>query len=89
MTKIKLSNEQFRSTIETIVEHANSIHEGNPYSLKFDDRGTRATITRTDNYPFYLHYINEFLAVRNLYDCSMWFDVEDGKPSLVFVKDIC
>lgn len=84
--KIKLTKKQFTKLLTDIIKSINNIHGSNDYSLEFSDSDT-AYITRTDNFPFYITHLDTFTAILTLYDCSMWFDVRNGKPCMVFMND--
>jgi CRISPR type II-A-associated protein Csn2 len=87
MTRIKISNERFQELLNNIVAEIQQTLINSDYRIEFNDEGDTAYITQSDNFPFYLTYLETFSAVMTLYDCSMWFDVRNNKPCLVFINE--
>ena len=87
MTRIKISNERFQELLNNIVAEIQQTLINSDYRIEFNDKGDTAYITQSDNFPFYLTYLETFIAVMTLYDCSMWFDVRNNKPCLVFINE--
>lgn len=88
MAQIELNTKQFKELITTIINNANDVlGKSRGYDLTFNDDGTTAYITPADNFPFYATYIEKFVAVRELYNCDIWFDIKNNKPCLVFISD--
>ena len=86
MARIKISNERFQELLNNIIAEIQQTLKHSDYRIEFDDEGGTAYITQSDNFPFYLTYLETFSAVITLYDCSMWFDVRNNKPCLVFIN---
>lgn len=88
MANIKLTNGQFQDLLNSIIDDIKRIHGDNcRYSIEFNGDGDTAYITQADNFPFYVTHLDKFTAILTLYDCSMWFDVKDNKPCLVFFNE--
>jgi CRISPR type II-A-associated protein Csn2 len=87
MARIKISNERFQELLNNIVAEIQQTLINSDYRIEFNDEGDTAYITQSDNFPFYLTYLETFSAVMTLYDCSMWFDVRNNKPCLVFINE--
>lgn len=86
MARLKLSNKRFQNIVSDIVAETTRIQGTAIYDLTFNENGASAYIVPTHNVPFYNTYFDEFCAITTLYDCSMWFEVKDGKPCLVFIN---
>lgn len=86
MARIKISNERFQELLNNIIAEIQQTLKNSDYRIEFNDEGDTAYITQSDNFPFYLTYIETFSAIITLYDCSMWFDVRNNKPCLVFIN---
>ena len=82
MARIKLTNEQFKNIISTIVDDIRRVHERKFYEVEFSDDNSTVYVTPEDNFPFYATYLNKVMALDTLYDITMWFEVRDGKPCL-------
>ena len=87
MARLKITTKKFKSLITDIIAETTRSQGRAIYSLTFNDDITSAYIMPTGDSPFYATYIEEFVAITTLYNCSMWFDVKDNKPCLVFIKD--
>lgn len=86
MARIKINNERFQELLNNIIAEIQQTLKNSDYRIEFNDEGDTAYITQSDNFPFYLTYIETFSAIITLYDCSMWFDVRNNKPCLVFIN---
>lgn len=87
MARIKINNETFQHLLNNVIDEIKRIHgEGCGYRIEFNDDASTAYITQSDNFPFYLTHLETFSAIITLYDCSMWFDVRNNKPCLVFIN---
>ena len=86
MARIKINNERFQELLNNIIAEIQETLKNSDYRIEFNDEGDTAYITQSDNFPFYLTYIETFSAIITLYDCSMWFDVRNNKPCLVFIN---
>ena len=86
MARIKINNERFQELLNNIIAEIQQTLKTSDYRIEFNDEGDTAYITQSDNFPFYLTYIETFSAIITLYDCSMWFDVKNNKPCLVFIN---
>jgi hypothetical protein len=86
MARIKINNERFQDLLNNIIAEIQQTLKNSDYRIEFNDEGDTAYITQSDNFPFYLTYIETFSAIITLYDCSMWFDVRNNKPCLVFIN---
>ena len=86
MARIKINNEKFQELLNNIIAEIQQTLKNSDYRIEFNDEGDTAYITQSDNFPFYLTYIETFSAIITLYDCSMWFDVRNNKPCLVFIN---
>ena len=87
MTRIKISNERFQELLNNIVAEIQQTLINSDYRIEFNESGDTAYITQSDNFPFYLTFLETFSAIITLYDCSMWFDVRNNKPCLVFINE--
>jgi hypothetical protein len=88
MTKIKLTTERFQELLNSIIADIQRVQRTtNDYGIEFNESGNTAYITQSDNFPFYVTYLDTFTAILTLYECSMWFDVRNGKPCLVFINE--
>lgn len=86
MARIKITNEKFQELLNSIIAEIQQTLKNSDYKIEFNESGDTAYITQSDNFPFYLTFLETFSAIITLYDCSMWFDVKDGKPCLVFIN---
>jgi hypothetical protein len=86
MARIKINNEKFQELLNSIIAEIQQTLKNSDYRIEFNESGDTAYITQSDNFPFYLTFLETFSAIITLYDCSMWFDVRDGKPCLVFIN---
>lgn len=86
MARIKINNERFQELLNNIIAEIQQTLKNSDYRIEFNDEGDTAYITQSDNFPFYLTYIETFSAIITLYDCSMWFNVRNNKPCLVFIN---
>lgn len=86
MARIKINNERFQELLNNIIAEIQQTLKNSDYRIEFNEEGDTAYITQSDNFPFYLTYIETFSAIITLYDCSMWFDVKNNKPCLVFIN---
>ena len=86
MARIKINNERFQDLLNNIIAEIQQTLKNSDYRIEFNEEGDTAYITQSDNFPFYLTYIETFSAIITLYDCSMWFDVRNNKPCLVFIN---
>ena len=86
MARIKINNERFQELLNSIIAEIQQTLKNSDYRIEFNESGDTAYITQSDNFPFYLTYIETFSAIITLYDCSMWFDVRNNKPCLVFIN---
>jgi hypothetical protein len=86
MARIKINNEKFQELLNSIIAEIQQTLKNSDYKIEFNESGDTAYITQSDNFPFYLTFLETFSAIITLYDCSMWFDVKDGKPCLVFIN---
>lgn len=86
MARIKINNERFQELLNNIIAEIQQTLKNSDYRIEFNEEGDTAYITQSDNFPFYLTYIETFSAIITLYDCSMWFDVRNNKPCLVFIN---
>ena len=86
MARIKINNERFQELLNSIIAEIQQTLKNSDYRIEFNESGDTAYITQSDNFPFYLTFLETFSAIITLYDCSMWFDVRDGKPCLVFIN---
>ena len=86
MARIKINNEKFQELLNSIIAEIQQTLKNSDYKIEFNESGDTAYITQSDNFPFYLTFLETFSAIITLYDCSMWFDVRDGKPCLVFIN---
>jgi len=87
MTRIKISNERFQELLNNIVAEIQQTLINSDYRIEFNESGDTAYITQSDNFPFYLTFLETFSAIITLYDCSMWFDVRNNKPCLVVINE--
>lgn len=87
MARIKITTKKFKSLITDIIGCTTKSQGREIYQLTFSHDGTSAYIMPTGDSPFYATYIEEFVAITTLYNCSMWFDVKGNKPCLVFIQD--
>lgn len=88
MARIKLSNESFQELLNSIIDDIKQTHGENcGYGIEFNDVGDTAYITQSDNFPFYVTHLDKFTAIHTLYYCTMWFDVRNNKPCLVFINE--
>lgn len=87
MARIKINNERFQELLNNIIAEIQQTLKNSDYRIEFNEEGDTAYITQSDNFPFYLTYIETFSAIITLYDCSMWFDVRNNKPCLVFINE--
>lgn len=87
MARIKINNETFQFLLNDIIAEIQQTLKNSDYKIEFNESGDTAYITQSDNFPFYLTYLETFSAVMTLYDCSMWFDVRNNKPCLVFINE--
>ena len=87
MATIKLTNEQFQELLNNIVKDIQRVQSGNDYKIEFNENGDTAYITQSEDFPFYVTYLDKFTAILTLYDCTMWFDVRNGRPCLVFINE--
>lgn len=86
MARIKINNEKFQELLNSIIAEIQQTLKNSDYKIEFNESGDTAYITQSDNFPFYLTFLETFSAIITLYDCSMWFDVRNGKPCLVFIN---
>lgn len=87
MARIKINNEKFQELLNNIIAEIQQTLKNSDYRIEFNESGDTAYITQSDNFPFYLTFLETFSAIITLYDCSMWFDVRNGKPCLVFINE--
>ena len=87
MARIKINNEKFQELLNSIIAEIQQTLKNSDYKIEFNERGDTAYITQSDNFPFYVTFLDTFSAVLTLYSCSMWFDVRNGKPCLVFINE--
>lgn len=87
MTRIKINNKKFQELLNSIIAEIQQTLKNSDYRIEFNESGDTAYITQSDNFPFYLTFLETFSAIITLYDCSMWFDVRNNKPCLVFINE--
>lgn len=87
MARIKINNEKFQELLNSIIAEIQQTLKNSDYKIEFNESGDTAYITQSDNFPFYVTYLDTFTAILTLYECSMWFDVRNGKPCLVFINE--
>jgi hypothetical protein len=87
MARIKINNETFQFLLNDIIAEIQQTLKNSDYKIEFNESGDTAYITQSDNFPFYLTFLETFSAIITLYDCSMWFDVRNNKPCLVFINE--
>ena len=87
MARIKINNEKFQELLNSIIAEIQQTLKNSDYRIEFNESGDTAYITQSDNFPFYVTFLETFSAIITLYDCSMWFDVRNNKPCLVFINE--
>ena len=87
MARIKINNEKFQELLNSIIAEIQQTLKNSDYKIEFNESGDTAYITQSDNFPFYVTFLDTFSAVLTLYSCSMWFDVRHNKPCLVFINE--
>ena len=87
MARIKINNEKFQELLNSIIAEIQQTLKNSDYKIEFNKSGDTAYITQSDNFPFYVTFLDTFSAVLTLYSCSMWFDVRNNKPCLVFINE--
>ena len=86
MTQKKITKDEFKALIYSIVKDINRVQGAQGYDLTFNEDGDACWVIPATQV-LYTHYFEIWQAISIIYDIVWWVTVQDGKPCVEIINN--